>query len=204
MIEEFTVRPSDTPELADMLTDSHPRCYRHGSTDDPLVEDALARFHLSSVVVVPIVARGEFLGIVTAATAGGQPPLDFRDDTQARLAGLANQAAVALSNARLLAQERATLAELRRSEAQVKHQAAHHALTGLANRALFGDLLGSTLKRGVACRSCSSTWTTARRSTTAWGTRSATTCWRRCRPGWPRACAPATRWPASAATSSPS
>ena len=56
---------------------------------------------------------------------------------------------MALSNARLLAQERATLAELRRSEAQVKHQAAHDALTGLANRALFGDLLGSTLKRGV-------------------------------------------------------
>ena len=148
MIEEFTVRPSDTPELADMLTDSHPRCYRHGSTSDPLVEDALARFHLSSVVVVPIVARGEFLGIVTAATAGGQPPLDFHDDTEARLVGLANPAAVALSNARLLAQERATLAELRRSEAQVKHQAAHDALTGLANRALFGDLLGSTLRRG--------------------------------------------------------
>jgi hypothetical protein len=28
MIEEFTVRPSDTPELAEMLTDFHPRCYR--------------------------------------------------------------------------------------------------------------------------------------------------------------------------------
>ncbi len=149
LIEEFTVRPSDTPELADMLADSHPRCYRRGSTDDPLVNDALVRFHLSSVAVVPIVARGEFLGIVTAATADGQPPLDFRDDTDARLVGLANQAAVALSNARLLAQERATLAELRRSEAQVKHQAAHDALTGLANRALFGDLLRSTLKRGV-------------------------------------------------------
>jgi diguanylate cyclase (GGDEF)-like protein len=149
MIEEFTIGPSDTPELADMLTDSDPRRYRRGSTGDPLVEDALVRFHLGSVAVVPIVARGDFLGVVTAATADGQPPLDFRDDTEARLVGLANQAAVALSNARLLAQERATLAELRRSEAQVKHQAAHDALTGLANRALFGDLLRSTLKRDV-------------------------------------------------------
>ena len=67
----------------------------------------------------------------------------------ARLGGLANQAAAALSNARLLAQERATLAELRRSEAQVKHQAAHDALTGLANRVLFNDQLRTALKRGV-------------------------------------------------------
>ena len=147
LIETFSVRPGDTPELADMLTDSRPRCYRRGSTNDPLVEDALARFHLSSVAVVPIVARGEFLGVVTAATADGRPPLEFRDDTEARLVGLANQAAVALSNARLLAQERATLAELRRSEAQVKHQAAHDALTGLANRALFSDRLQAMLKR---------------------------------------------------------
>jgi diguanylate cyclase (GGDEF)-like protein len=149
LIEVFSVRPSDTPELADMLTNARPRCYRRGSTDDPLVEDALARFGLTSVVVVPIVARGEFLGVVTAATADGRPPLESRDDTEARLVGLANQAAVALSNARLLAKERATLAELRRSEAQVKHQATHDGLTGLANRALFSDRLQAMLKRGV-------------------------------------------------------
>jgi GAF domain-containing protein len=145
----FSVRLGDTPELADMLTNARPRCYRRGSTDDPLVEDALARFGLTSVVVVPIVARGEFLGVVTAATADGRPPLESRDDTEARLVGLANQAAVALSNAHLLAKERATLAELRRSEAQVKHQATHDALTGLANRALFRDQLQAMLKRGV-------------------------------------------------------
>jgi diguanylate cyclase (GGDEF)-like protein len=149
MVEMFSVRPSDTSELADMLTDSQPRCYRRGSTDDPFLEGALERFGLSSVAVVPIVARGEFFGIVTAATAGDSPPLDFHHDTSARLGGLANQAAAALSNARLLAQERATLAELRRSEAQVKHQAAHDALTGLANRVLFNDQLRTALKRGV-------------------------------------------------------
>jgi diguanylate cyclase (GGDEF)-like protein len=148
-IEMFSIRPSDTPEPADMLTDSQPRCYRRGATDDPFLEGALERFGLSSVAVVPIVACGEFLGIVTAPTADGRPPLDFHDDTAARLVGLANQAAAALSNARLLAQERATLAELRRSEAQVKHQAAHDALTGLANRLLFSDRLRSALKRGV-------------------------------------------------------
>jgi diguanylate cyclase (GGDEF)-like protein len=149
LVEMFTIGPSDTPELADMLTDSRPRCYRHGSTGDDLVEDALERFQLNSVAVVPIVARGEFLGVVTAATAGDQPPLDFNDDTEARLVGLANQAAVALSNARLLAQERATMAELRRSEAKIKHQAAHDALTGLPNRALFSGSLHAALQRGA-------------------------------------------------------
>jgi diguanylate cyclase (GGDEF)-like protein len=149
LVEMFTVGPSDTPELADMLTDSRPRCYRRGSTGDDLVEDAMEQFRLGSVAVVPIVARGEFLGIVTAATAGDQPPLDFNDDTEARLVGLANQAAVALSNARLLAQERATMAELRRSEAKIKHQAAHDALTGLPNRALFSGSLHAALRRGV-------------------------------------------------------
>jgi diguanylate cyclase (GGDEF)-like protein len=149
LIEMFSVGPSDTPELAGMLSDARPRCFRRGSTGDPLVEDVLARFQLCSVAVVPIVARGEFLGVVTAATSDGRQPLAFRDDTEARLVGLAKQAAVALSNARLLAQERATLSELRRSEAQVKHQAAHDALTGLANRALFGDRLHATLERGL-------------------------------------------------------
>jgi diguanylate cyclase (GGDEF)-like protein len=112
LIEVFSVHPSDTPELADMLTDARPRCYRRGSTDDPLVEDALTRFGLTSVVVVPIVARGGFLGVVTAATGDGRPPL-------------------------------------RRSEAQVKHQATHDGLTGLANRALFSDRLQAMLKHGT-------------------------------------------------------
>jgi diguanylate cyclase (GGDEF)-like protein len=149
VIESFTVGPSDTPELADMLTDSRPRYFRRGAAGDPFVEDGLERFGLSSIAVIPIVARGEFLGIVTAATADSRAPLDFNHDTAARLGGLANQAAAALSNARLLAQERATLAELRRSEAKVKHQAAHDALTGLANRVLFSDRLGATLGRGT-------------------------------------------------------
>ena len=44
MVEMFSVRPSDTSELAD----SQPRCYRRGSTDDPFLEGALERFGLSS------------------------------------------------------------------------------------------------------------------------------------------------------------
>jgi diguanylate cyclase (GGDEF)-like protein len=46
---------------------------------------------------------------------------------------------------RLLEQERTTLEQLRRSEAQVTHQATHDALTGLANRALFRSRLEAAL-----------------------------------------------------------
>jgi diguanylate cyclase (GGDEF)-like protein len=148
-VESLSVGPGDTAQLAGMLADPQPRCYRRGASGDRFVEEVMERFGLSSAAVVPIVARGEFLGIVTAATAEDRPPLDFHDDTAARLVGLANQAATALSNARLLAQERATLSELRRSEAQVKHQAAHDALTGLANRVLFSDRLHAALQRGA-------------------------------------------------------
>jgi diguanylate cyclase (GGDEF)-like protein len=48
---------------------------------------------------------------------------------------------------RLLAQERSTLEQLRRSEARVKHQATHDALTGLANRALFRSQLEAALNQ---------------------------------------------------------
>ena len=51
--------------------------------------------------------------------------------------------------------------------------------------------------------SCSSTSTTSRSSTTAWATPPATPCWSRWPPASRAPSAPATPWPASAATSSP-
>ena len=66
-------------------------------------------------------------------------------------------------------------------EDELKHQAFHDSLTGLANRALFA---GSPAARDLADRArhrprsrcCSSTSTTSRRSTTAWATARATSC----------------------------
>jgi hypothetical protein len=73
----------------------------------------------------------------------------------------------------------ATPAERRAREAELQHRAAHDALTGLANRVLFADKSAgrsaATTGPGRA-RPCSSTSTTSRASTTAWGTPPATSC----------------------------
>ena len=75
-----------------------------------------------SMAVVPIVARGEFLGLVTTAVASDDR-LSADDDLLERLTGLADQAAVALQNAQLLE--------------RVQQQALHDALTDLANQRLL-------------------------------------------------------------------
>ena len=72
------------------------------------------------------------------------------------------------------------VSERKELEERLRHQAFHDGLTGLANRALFGDRLEQALCAARAARtrsrSCSSTSTTSRRSTTASATPPATTC----------------------------
>jgi hypothetical protein len=76
---------------------------------------------------------------------------------------LARQYATVRDNSRLLS-------ELAEREAQLRHQAFHDGLTGLANRALFRDRVGHALElhrrdlRRSPC--CSATSTTSRSSTT--------------------------------------
>ena len=127
----------------------------------------------------------------------------FSDDDLRLLETLANQAAVALENGQL----EQSLAELSRLKEQLRFQAYHDPLTGLANRSLFAEQVErATLESpdaGPRARSsCSSTSTTSRTSTTPSGTRPATGCSRRSPSACSRACGPGT-WPrASAATSS--
>jgi diguanylate cyclase (GGDEF)-like protein len=77
---------------------------------------------VAQVAVVPLVAGQEFYGVVTA-------PIDESTaaevDLLERLQGMADHAAVALHNSRLLE--------------QVRHQASHDGLTGLPNRTLLAD-----------------------------------------------------------------
>ena len=94
----------------------------------------------------------------------------FTDDDLRLLETLANQAAVALENGQL----EQSLAELSRLKEQLRYQAYHDPLTGLANRSLFA---GAGQRRALAGTepdrvpsSCSSTSTTSRSSTTPWAT----------------------------------
>jgi diguanylate cyclase (GGDEF)-like protein len=73
---------------------------------------------------IPVVARGEFLGLVSASFVQ-----KITDDERAllieRLSAFADQAAIALDNARLIERTR--------------HQATHDGLTGLPNRPMLED-----------------------------------------------------------------
>ena len=98
----------------------------------------------------------------------------FADDDLRLLETLANQAAVALENGQL----EQSLAELSRLKEQLRYQAYHDPLTGLANRSLFAEQVDARARGAGAtagCRSsCSSTSTTSRSSTTPSATRPAT------------------------------
>ena len=93
---------------------------------------------------------------------------------------------------------------LRRSEALLRHDAGHDALTGLPNRARFGERLDDALRApATRSRSRSSTSTTSRASTTASATRVGDALLRRGRPAAARhGAAERPCSPASAATSS--
>jgi diguanylate cyclase (GGDEF)-like protein len=83
------------------------------------------------VVVVPVVARGRFLGVVAAAVREDGDVLRGDEDLIERLSGLADHAATALENAALLE--------------QVRHQALHDPLTGLPNQRLLVDRIEMAL-----------------------------------------------------------
>ena len=99
-------------------------------TLDHAVLDGLLPFG-RNVVIVPIVADGEALGIMLAEWGRG-PRAQIPAVTVETLAQSASQAAVALRNAALLS--------------EVEHLATRDGLTGLANRRLFEE----TLEREVA------------------------------------------------------
>ena len=119
---------SDIGELADLVR--HPVPFVVSAEDAvPAVRSLMQADGLTRCAVVPLVARGTFLGAVAAGFAGEQA----RDDqeTLARLRGLADQAATAIDNADLLE--------------RLRDQALHDGLTGLPNRTLLEDRVQQAL-----------------------------------------------------------
>ena len=105
------------------------------------------------------------------------------------------------------------ITQRREAEAHVARLASEDPLTGLPNRRVFRATLDDLCRRHrhtwkgadrTRSRSCSSTSTGSRSSTTRSGIASATCCCRRWRSGWSRRCRTRTSSPVSAATNSPS
>jgi diguanylate cyclase (GGDEF)-like protein len=87
---------------------------------------------MQSMAMLPLVARGEAIGAVEMYWRTGTSAADARLGLGR---SLAQAAAIALDNARLYE--------------EIRHQAFHDGLTGLANRALFADRVEHALARSV-------------------------------------------------------
>ncbi len=99
---------------------------------DPAEVEFLESIGMQSMAMLPLVARGEAIGAVEMYWRKGTSP------EAARLGlgrSLAQAAAIALDNARLYE--------------EIRHQAFHDGLTGLANRALFADRVEHALARSL-------------------------------------------------------
>jgi diguanylate cyclase (GGDEF)-like protein len=103
--------------------------------DDPDVDAAEARLLRGegkrALLMVPLVARGETIGLVEITRDGER----FDVDAETVAWSVASEAAMTLENARLYQ--------------ELRHQAFHDGLTRLPNRALFNDRLRHALARSM-------------------------------------------------------
>jgi diguanylate cyclase (GGDEF)-like protein len=128
-----SLRPDETSELARMLTRREPTVLQISDASVTL-KHLLHAVGSDRVVAMPLVAGDRLLGVITAGH-GMQPPAEWPDEEAfERLRGIADQAASAMQNARLLG--------------QVRHQAHHDGLTGLPNRLLFMQTLDRRIAAG--------------------------------------------------------
>jgi diguanylate cyclase (GGDEF)-like protein len=91
-------------------------------------------------MVSPLIGESGLIGEITVANRLTEGTSFGRDDLRL-LETLANQAAVALENGQL----EQSLAELSRLKEELRHQAYHDPLTGLANRSMFAEQVDAQL-----------------------------------------------------------
>jgi diguanylate cyclase (GGDEF)-like protein len=101
------------------------------ATDESWVSQLMSREQLRSLVTVPIVARDQFLGLLTVGVRHNPDRLRSSLDLLERLTGVAALAAPAIQNDRLVD--------------ELRYQTRHDVLTGLANRAGFAQHINDAL-----------------------------------------------------------
>jgi diguanylate cyclase (GGDEF)-like protein len=133
LLTEAGIGLLDTPKLSAMIAELEP-LFLHKTDEDPYLQELLRRAGSAAVIVVPIVAGGHFHGVVTAGVVHEPSRLERSPDLLERLEGLANQAAIALTNAQLVG--------------ALQHQARHDGLTLLPNRAALIEGTDQALAQG--------------------------------------------------------
>jgi diguanylate cyclase (GGDEF)-like protein len=121
-----SLRPDDAPQLAAWLRRPGPEPF-FIDLETSAVRDTLRGLGAVASVAVPISTSERFLGFFVVSVFSGPERLAPSPELLDRLSGVAAHAVSALENGRLVD--------------HITHQARHDALTGLANRAGFGERL---------------------------------------------------------------
>ena len=121
-LRQLVVSANDTPHLRKMVAAPDPQFFT-ADTEDPFVHDLMGALGVIGLVVVPIVARETFLGILTVSVTHEPARLRCDSELLERLTGVAALAATAIQNGQLVD--------------KLHHKANHDALTGLLNRTGF-------------------------------------------------------------------
>jgi diguanylate cyclase (GGDEF)-like protein len=132
LFDNIVIRPTDTPVVGEMLARPQIRTF-HRQEEDPFVRSVLEEFGSEFVVAVPIVAKDRLIGMLVTGSEEGAPRLQLDEQRRERLRGLADQAATALENIRLVD--------------EIRRQAFTDDLTGLPNHLLFRDRAAQALAR---------------------------------------------------------
>ena len=129
MLEALRVAQADTPLLDELRGGSGPIFMVPGA--DPFVGGLAELTGCVGLAMAPIMARGDFHGVMVVSVADGPERLEPTPMLGELLTGTAAQAGTALANARLM-------------EA-MSHQARHDNLTGLLGHRAFHEALGACL-----------------------------------------------------------
>lgn len=129
-LSAMVVRPEDTPELTRALREPDVLRIYDRSVADPFIRSTMEMLDIAWFAAVPIRSSERVFGMLTVAWPAGRP----KDaEVVRRLAAIADQAAGAWEKALLLE--------------QINTQASMDALTGLANRRVFTEMLAGLLSR---------------------------------------------------------
>ncbi len=132
LLDGQTIAPEDTPHLRSMLAGPEPHFFEM-DTHDAFIRQMMIALDVVALSVIPIVARGAFLGILTASVSDQPERLRADSELIARLTGVAALAAPAIQNGQLVD--------------QLRHKASHDGLTGLLNRVGFRHLIDAALQK---------------------------------------------------------
>ncbi|MGY1724065.1 EAL domain-containing protein [Blastococcus sp. SYSU DS0533] len=127
----FVTTTQESPELCELIAVGAPMLVDRSSS--AWADEVLGHFGVTAMGGVPIKVDDRLVGIVLAHWVDSTPPTTLGEGITERLWGLSGLAGVALDNTQLLD--------------EMRHRAAHDALTGLPNRTLLHSRMQKALSR---------------------------------------------------------